>query len=150
MKTLLFADDNPLIREFCQRDLEDEGYRVLPAQDGWEAVRLVRKRAPDLVILDIAMPNGGGLDVIGPIKQIEPQTPVILFTSFDEDCMADPRSRLASECVEKSEDLTELKRAIVRLLAKRGRRNALRIGLCPEGPADEKPARPAPDQEGAT
>ena len=46
MKTILFADDNKNIREYCRASLEDEGYRVVVARDGIEAVQAYRTRSP--------------------------------------------------------------------------------------------------------
>jgi len=113
MRTILFADDNKGIREFCRSVLEEEGYRVLVARDGVDAVAVFGREEPDLLILDLSMPRAGGFDAMQRIKAIRPEVPVILFTAYDEDCTADPRSGLAAACVEKSEDLTELKRAVV-------------------------------------
>ena len=118
MATILLADDQKNIRDFCKQELEDEGYRVILARDGREAIRLIRKEPPDLVILDLCMPRVGGLDAVEPIRALAPEIPIILFTANDEDCMTDDRSRHAVACVEKSEDLTELKRAIVRFLTR--------------------------------
>jgi CheY-like chemotaxis protein len=131
MKTILLADDKKNIREFCKQELEDEGYRLILARDGREAIKLVRKERPDLVILDLCMPRLSGLDAIGPIWAIAPETPIILFTANDEDCVSDGRSRLAVACVEKSEDLTELKRAIVRATGAHEAREPIRLGLPP-------------------
>jgi two-component system response regulator (stage 0 sporulation protein F) len=112
MKTILFADDNRNIREYCRAALEDEGYRVVLARDGMDAVRTFRKETPDLAILDICMPGVNGLEAMERIKAIEPKVPVILFTAYDDDCVRDQRGSLAMGCVEKSEDLTELKRLV--------------------------------------
>ncbi len=131
MKTILLADDEKNIREFCKQELEDEGYRVILARDGREAIKLFQKERPDLVILDLRMPRLGGLDAIGPIWAIAPEVPVILFTANDEDCVTDGRSRHAVACVEKSEDLTELKRAIVRAMGGHEASEPFRLGLPP-------------------
>jgi len=80
MTTIVLADDKKNIREFCKQELEDEGYRVILARDGREAIKLVRKERPDLVVLDLCMPRLGGLDAIGPIWAIAPEVPIILFT----------------------------------------------------------------------
>ena len=90
-----------------------------------------RRSEPDLVILDVCMPRVGGLDAVEPIRAIAPEVPIILFTANDEDCLTDGRSRYAVACVEKSEDLTELKRAIVRVFARREESESLRLGLPP-------------------
>ncbi len=121
MTTILLADDKKNIRDYCKQELEEEGYRVILARDGREAIERVQMELPDLIILDLRMPRVGGLEAVGPIRAISPEVPIILFTANDEDCMADGRSRLAVACVEKSENLTELKRAIARTLGHAGR-----------------------------
>ncbi len=131
MLTILVADDKKNIREFCKEELEDEGYRVVLACDGQEAIELVQKRPPDIVILDLCMPRLGGLDAVEPIRSLVPDVPIILFTANDEDCLTDARSRHATACVEKSEDLTELKRAINRTLTSRKAKRLYRLGLPP-------------------
>lgn len=134
MHTLLFADDRKNIREFCKHELEEEGYRVIVARDGREAVRLVQEEHPDLAILDICMPRAGGLEAVERIKAIDPAIPIIFFTANDEDCVTDSRSRFANACVEKSEDLGELKRTVTRLLTNRETNDVLRSGLPPRMP----------------
>jgi two-component system, response regulator, stage 0 sporulation protein F len=130
MKTILLADDNPGPALLWKTELEDEGYRVLLAEDGEEACRVVAERTPDVVILDISMPGVGGLESLRRIKAASPDTPVILFTSFDEDCLKDQRARLADACVEKrAGDLAELRRAIARALTSPRASNSLRLGL---------------------
>ena len=131
MKTILFADDNRHIREFCKRDLEEEGYRVMLARDGLEVIRIFREQSPDLVILDICMPTGGGLETIERLRAIDSEIPVIFFTAFDEDCLKDWRGRLATGCVEKTENLAELKLAILRIFTSQPRKQPLRLGLPP-------------------
>lgn len=138
MKTILFADDHRSIRDYCRRELEDEGYRVVLARDAAEAVEAVRRERPDAVILDICMPQGGGLSAIEQIKQLAPALPVVFFTANDELCLSDRRSCLASACVEKAADLTELKHVVFRLLSSKGETAAGRLGL-PAGGATEEP-----------
>ena len=116
MRTILLADDNVHILEHCRRQLEDDGYRVVVARNGAEALSICEEALPDLAVLDISMPRISGLDALERLKSVAPNLPVILFTAFDDDCLGDPRSRLAMACVEKSEDLAELKRTICRLL----------------------------------
>jgi len=129
MKTVLFVDDNRNIREFCRRELEAEGYLIVLAADGAEAIQAVRRETPDAIVLDLRMPGVGGLDAIEQIRESAPGVPVIFFTSNDEDCLTDRRSRLATACVEKSEDLTELKRALCRVSTLRHEQETLRVGL---------------------
>jgi DNA-binding NarL/FixJ family response regulator len=82
-----------------------------------------------VVILDISMPRVGGLEALARIKEAYPDVPAILFTGFDDDCVRDGRARLATACVEKSGDLAELKRAIIRALAYGSQGDSFRLGL---------------------
>ena len=109
MKTILFADDNKHIREYCRACFEDEGYRVVVARDGIEAIQAYRAEVPDLAIFDIDMPRAGGLEALERIKGFSPDFPVILFTANDDECLRDSRAALAVACLDKSGDLGDLK-----------------------------------------
>jgi len=61
-KTILYVDDEPWFVEALIDALVDEGYRVLPAIDGTEAVQKVKSASPDLIILDLIMPTGEEID----------------------------------------------------------------------------------------
>jgi CheY-like chemotaxis protein len=134
MKTILFADDQKNIREYFRAAFAEEGYRVVLARDGIEALQRFTTEAPDLAVLDISMPRSSGLEALEQIKEVSPRTPVILFTAHDEDCLRDDRALLATACVEKAEDLAELKRIVAHALKRRPSEtddSALRAGLPP-------------------
>ncbi len=131
MTTILLADDCANIRKLLKQELEDEGYRVLVARDGKEAVEVVRSDRPDLAVLDILMPRANGLEAAEHIRRIDPAIAVILFTNNDELCVCDTRSAFAAACVEKHADLDELKRAIRYVLARPNGKSRYRIGLPP-------------------
>ena len=114
MKTILLADDHKNIREYCRATFVEEGYRVLLACDGIEALEVFVAETPDVAVLDISMPRAGGLDILERIKSLSPRTPVILFTAHDEECTGDRRALLATACVEKSGNLAELKQVVAR------------------------------------
>ncbi len=67
-KKILIADDNENIRDALTYLLEDEGYELLLAKDGAETLRIVRERRPDILFLDIMMPEMNGYDVCRAIK----------------------------------------------------------------------------------
>jgi DNA-binding response OmpR family regulator len=134
MTTILLADDSRNIREYCKRELEEDGYRVVVARDGSEALRLTSRHRPDLVILDICMPGIDGLEVVTRIRATQGDLPVILFTSFDDVCARDERAWSATACVEKREDLSELKKVVAAALRSRQQSQPYRVGLPPATP----------------
>jgi CheY-like chemotaxis protein len=131
MTTILFVDDNRNIREYCRRELEEEGYCAVVARDGGEALELIDSLPPDLVVLDICMPGMDGLEAAARIRAAQRDLPIILFTSYDDACIRDERSSCATACVEKREDLTELKNVIVASLRSRRQSRPYRLGLAP-------------------
>lgn len=79
---VLIADDDQGVRESLKEALRRENYRVLVAQDGAEALRRVMNMRPDLVLLDIDMPEPSGLEVLRTIRNTRStkNTPVIMLT----------------------------------------------------------------------
>jgi len=67
MKTILVVDDAPMIRELLKSVLEVEGYNVLEAADGEEAIHICRDNSIALSIIDIFLPKKGGLQVMGEL-----------------------------------------------------------------------------------
>lgn len=81
-KKILFADDEANIRLLYREVFSSEGYQVLEAADGYEAVKKVQDESPDLVVLDIKMPGLHGLEVLERIRREKPEIPVILCTAY--------------------------------------------------------------------
>jgi len=84
--TILVADDEPVNRALIQRRLEREGYHVLTARNGNEAVKHVLQALPDLIILDVMMPEMDGMDACRLIKENEAtrDIPIIFLSARDE------------------------------------------------------------------
>lgn len=80
MKTILVVDDAPMIREQLKGLLEPEGYTIIEASDGEEAVELVRKHRPVLSIIDIFLPKKGGLEVMGEIMKSDKMHKIIAIS----------------------------------------------------------------------
>jgi two-component system nitrogen regulation response regulator NtrX len=78
--SVLVVDDEESIRRTLKGILQDEGYRVLLAQEGESALRILDDDPPDLVLLDIWMPGRDGMAVLEEIKRGWPQLPVILIS----------------------------------------------------------------------
>jgi CheY-like chemotaxis protein len=97
-RAVLLVEDSEAIRDAFTILLEDAGYAVLGAATGAEALRLAEERVPDLVLLDMGLPDMTGLDVVRRLKAA-PQTAaiaVVALTGRDEE--ADRRACLAAGC----------------------------------------------------
>ena len=118
METLLIVDDEAHQRMLYQEELSDEGYKIMLARNGKEALEHVLEVTPDLIVLDIRMPVMDGLEALGKIIGRERNIPVIIhsaYSSYKDDFM----SWAADDFVVKSSDLAELKRKIRELLDKK-------------------------------
>jgi DNA-binding response OmpR family regulator len=80
MKTILVADDKANVRNLVREYLEAEGFRVVIAANGREALYAARAEKPDLILLDIMMPEMSGYDFLKTYRR-ERETPVILLTA---------------------------------------------------------------------
>lgn len=83
---VMIVDDEDLVTILAQRVLTDEGYRIVTAKDGFQAIEIYRKLKDQiaLIILDFTMPIMDGADVFAEILQINPKAPVVLSSGFAE------------------------------------------------------------------
>src|SRR5581483_11596164 len=85
---ILIADDQPSVRFGLRNLLEAEGYRALEAETGAQALSLVTEQSPQLVLLDLRLPDTNGLDLLPRIRAIDDEVPVIILTTpFDADSL---------------------------------------------------------------
>ena len=77
---LLIIDDDPVVRESVVVYLEDSGFVVLEAEDGYRGLELFRQKPPDLLLLDLRMPGMDGLDVLVEVTRDSPEVPVVVVT----------------------------------------------------------------------
>jgi len=77
--TILIVDDEPRIRDFVRMNLEMEHYRVVEASNGIEALEQLREDLPDLVVLDVMMPEMDGFETLRNIREVS-TVPVIMLT----------------------------------------------------------------------
>jgi DNA-binding response OmpR family regulator len=84
MKTVLVVDDEPKIVQLARDYLEHAGFAVLTAADGRAALDEVRRRRPDLVVLDLGLPQLDGLDVTRSIRA-DSNLPIIMLTARDDE-----------------------------------------------------------------
>ena len=78
--TILTIDDEPSIRQSFRFYLEDLGYRVLEAEDGAVGLELIAEDRPDVVLVDLRMPEVDGLEVLASVQANEPDLPVIVVS----------------------------------------------------------------------
>lgn len=83
MATVLIVDDDVRLVEMLRRTLAYEGYRVVTASDGQEALARVQEQRPDVVVLDWLMPKLDGLTVIQRLRMAGDTTPVLMLTARD-------------------------------------------------------------------
>lgn len=81
---ILIADDEPEIRNLLRLYLENENYEIIEAEDGQQALNLLRRHKPDLCILDIMMPRMDGFHVLQEIRK-ESNVPVMILSAKDAD-----------------------------------------------------------------
>ena len=85
--TVLIADDHPLVREALHRalDVEEDMNVVAEASDGEEAVKLASELKPNVVVMDIVMPKVNGIEATRKIKEIAPDTAILILTAYDDE-----------------------------------------------------------------
>jgi signal transduction histidine kinase/FixJ family two-component response regulator len=123
-ETLLIVDDEPGIRTLLRISLDDLGYNVLTAANGKQALELFQAHAPSIVITDIKMPGMDGIQLLGAIKQENPDTEVIMITGHGDIDLAIRSLKMeATDFVTKpiNDDALEiaLKRAMDRIAMRR-------------------------------
>ncbi|MFN8548354.1 MAG: sigma-54 dependent transcriptional regulator [Candidatus Eisenbacteria bacterium] len=82
--SILIVDDQDSLRHFLEKALLDDGYEVRAAATGGEGIARFDEQAPDLILLDLRLPDRSGLDLLSYFKERVPEIPVILMTAFAE------------------------------------------------------------------
>ena len=115
---ILLVEDDINQRALFEEELCDEGYRVVTAGDGREALSVAEQHKPDLVVMDVNMPVMDGLDTLARLLEVDRKVPVIIHTAYAS--YRDSFSSWSADAyIVKNSDLTELKTAVRDLLAKR-------------------------------
>lgn len=113
---ILVVDDDHNIQRLYKDELSEEGYEVIIAANGKEALELFDSELPDLVTLDILLPDIDGIHLLRQMKEKRPRVPIIMSTAYD---YRDDFAVWASEAyIVKSSDLDELKSTIKELLSR--------------------------------
>lgn len=118
MRTILVVDDDKNVRLFLETELILEGYRVILASTGLEALKKIKEETPDLLVLDIKMPDMHGLQVLEAVRKENKKLPIIICTAYEK--MLDDYTIWAGQVagyLTKPIDLNHLKAIIRKSLA---------------------------------
>jgi two-component system, response regulator, stage 0 sporulation protein F len=115
MDRILLVEDQPNQRMLYEQELVDEGYDVLTATNGADALHLFETHRPKLVIMDILLPGINGIEVMEKMLSIDPQLPIIVHSAYSSPSH-DFITWFARAYVVKSCDLTELKEAVRKVM----------------------------------
>ena len=104
---MLVVDDDPDIRELLFTALEDEGFEVVPAANGQEALAIIRTFHPDVIVLDLMMPVMDGWQFASELRARDEDIPIVLLSAA-RDLRTHAKNLSAAEIIEKPFDLSEL------------------------------------------
>lgn len=107
-KTVLLVEDNDFIRNMYQLKLSKSGLEVAEAGDGVQALEKIKAQKPDVILLDLMMPNMGGLDVLKQLKAdgMLPDLPVVVLTNVMDQQSVDDAKKLGARDYIVKTDLT--------------------------------------------
>jgi len=118
MITVLVVEDDKNQRLLYEQELKLEGYEVVTASDGKDALGKIQEQLPDLIIMDINMPKMDGIETMGKILGKNRDIPVIINTAYSN-YKDNFMSWAADAYIVKSSDLSELKNTVKEVLAKK-------------------------------
>ena len=121
MAKILVVDDDQGMREFLEIMMTREGYQVVTAGDAGKALSRCRKETFDLIITDLKMPKMDGIGFLKEVKQLSPETMVILITAYASgETAVTAMKEGAYDYIEKDFAIEDLKRIVLNALAKKG------------------------------
>ncbi len=126
--TILYVEDDVDFAELNIRWFEQQGYEIVHAPNGAEAIKAFKETAPDIVLLDIMLPDMMGFEVCKQIQEIDENIPVIFLTS-----LSDTKNAIkglesgAYDYIRKDTDLEEIEVRIKAILARTGYNNIVPI-----------------------
>jgi two-component system KDP operon response regulator KdpE len=106
--TVLVVDDEPPIRHFLRTSLKAADYRVVEAADAADALRVLAAEKPDLVILDLGLPDRSGLDLISELRRSAAPPIIVLSARDDERAKVEALDRGADDYISKPFGIAEL------------------------------------------
>ncbi|HWW00731.1 MAG TPA: response regulator [Candidatus Acidoferrum sp.] len=119
--TVLVVDDDPVMHPLMEHHLERAGYKMISAKNGREAIEMARRELPELIIMDVLMPEMGGLITLRQLKETEATNaiPVIIVTVHDDsttqqECKLSGAAAFLIKPVSPTQLLAELRRLLPR------------------------------------
>ena len=113
---ILIVEEEKIIRVPLADELRDAGYRVKEFRDSNRALKAIQQLPVDVVITDIKMPQINGLQLLSKIKSMQPDTPVIVITTYgSEDMAIEAMEKGAYDYIEKPFDLDEMLALLTRI-----------------------------------
>ncbi|MBO9130096.1 response regulator [Bacillus sp. 165] len=110
---ILIVDDQYGIRILLNEVFQKEGYQTYQAANGFQAIDIVKKDRPDLVILDMKIPGMDGLEILKRVKEIDKDIKVILMTAYGElDMIQEAKDLGALSHFAKPFDIDEIRKAV--------------------------------------
>jgi two-component system response regulator AtoC len=110
---VLVIDDEPLVRRSMRRALGDAGFEIAEAATVAEGLTTFESERPQVVVLDVRLPDGSGLDLLPQLRRADPAVKVVMVTAFGETADVVRAMRLgASDFLKKPYDLQELEHAV--------------------------------------
>lgn len=84
--TILIVDDKPVARTLAQKRISEQGYKVIMAANGEEALQALSQTWPDMILLDVEMPRMNGYTFVGELAKLNlnPRIPIVVLTAHEE------------------------------------------------------------------
>jgi DNA-binding NtrC family response regulator len=111
---ILIVDDTPVIRSLLEELLVSEGYSVVCATDGQEALKIIEDEKIDLVFCDIHMPRKNGLDTLKESKNLNPGLLFIMTDSLPDEMAEAAQQHGAISCISKPFEIQEIRESVLR------------------------------------
>ncbi len=116
-KKILIVDDEAGIVQEIKEFLEEEGYEVYTADSAKMGIQLIEEMLPDVVLIDVKLPDASGIDVLRAIKEISPKTRTIMVTGYVDQNVMDEAEKIGRDTfLQKPFDLVRITEEIEKLL----------------------------------
>jgi len=115
---ILIVDDQKGVRRLLEELFRQEGWEVRSAADGLEAIDLAEEIVPDLILMDVKMPNMNGLEATHEIMQRQPAIPIIMMTAYGEiEVVRQALDAGVKRCISKPFDIKALRDMVDNVMA---------------------------------